>query len=203
MCGAESTLTAACRHHDCTGGVENRTLVIPRLARDTVAAFLATRARCRGRPPRRPSRYLSPTASTWSSTPTPAPVISYTILEYSGGVGRGSANGIVDTPSHNPPGDGGFKYNYRAPARLRARARRRPGDQSRGDPLLGLGLGVDRSAAPAPRPSTGSAERMVDRLKRTCRSPACVGMPIPASRTRTGSNSARPAAADSRDMFAP
>jgi hypothetical protein len=42
-----------------------------------------------------------------------------------------------------------------------------------------LGLGVDRSAAPAPRPSTGSAERMVDRLKRTCRSPACVGMPIP------------------------
>jgi hypothetical protein len=42
-----------------------------------------------------------------------------------------------------------------------------------------LGLGVDRSAAPAPRPSTGSAEGMVDRLKRTCRSPACVGMPIP------------------------
>jgi phosphoglucomutase len=42
---------------------------------------------------------------------TPTPVISHAILEYNGGDGRGTADGIVVTPSHNPPGDGGFKYN--------------------------------------------------------------------------------------------
>jgi phosphoglucomutase len=41
---------------------------------------------------------------------TPTPVISHAILEYNG-QGRGRADGIVVTPSHNPPGDGGFKYN--------------------------------------------------------------------------------------------
>jgi phosphoglucomutase len=42
---------------------------------------------------------------------TPTPVISHAILEYNRGDGRGTADGIVVTPSHNPPGDGGFKYN--------------------------------------------------------------------------------------------
>jgi phosphoglucomutase len=42
---------------------------------------------------------------------TPTPVISHAILEYNRGGGRGTADGIVVTPSHNPPGDGGFKYN--------------------------------------------------------------------------------------------
>jgi phosphoglucomutase len=41
---------------------------------------------------------------------TPTPVISHAILEYNSR-GDGRADGIVVTPSHNPPGDGGFKYN--------------------------------------------------------------------------------------------
>ena len=41
---------------------------------------------------------------------TPTPVISHAILEYNRS-DRGTADGIVVTPSHNPPGDGGFKYN--------------------------------------------------------------------------------------------
>jgi len=42
---------------------------------------------------------------------TPTPVISNAILEYNAGRSSGLADGIVITPSHNPPADGGFKYN--------------------------------------------------------------------------------------------
>ena len=42
---------------------------------------------------------------------TPTPVISHAILTYNRDGNRGTADGIVVTPSHNPPGDGGFKYN--------------------------------------------------------------------------------------------
>ena len=42
---------------------------------------------------------------------TPTPVISHAILSYNRGRERGLADGIVVTPSHNPPEDGGFKYN--------------------------------------------------------------------------------------------
>ena len=42
---------------------------------------------------------------------TPTPVISHAILTYNRGHKRGLADGIVITPSHNPPHDGGFKYN--------------------------------------------------------------------------------------------
>ena len=42
---------------------------------------------------------------------TPTPVISRQILSYNRGRDRGLADGIVITPSHNPPTDGGFKYN--------------------------------------------------------------------------------------------
>ena len=42
---------------------------------------------------------------------TPTPVISYAILAYNRGRSSGQADGVVITPSHNPPGDGGFKYN--------------------------------------------------------------------------------------------
>jgi phosphoglucomutase len=44
-------------------------------------------------------------------TATPTPVISHAILTHNHGGGTGTADGIVVTPSHNPPGDGGFKYN--------------------------------------------------------------------------------------------
>jgi phosphoglucomutase len=42
---------------------------------------------------------------------TPTPVISHAILTYNHGRSAGLADGIVITPSHNPPEDGGFKYN--------------------------------------------------------------------------------------------
>jgi len=42
---------------------------------------------------------------------TPTPVISHAILTYNRGRTTGLADGIVITPSHNPPPDGGFKYN--------------------------------------------------------------------------------------------
>ena len=42
---------------------------------------------------------------------TPTPVISHAILVHNRGRTTGLADGIVITPSHNPPGDGGFKYN--------------------------------------------------------------------------------------------
>lgn len=42
---------------------------------------------------------------------TPTPVISHAILTYNRGRTEGLGDGIVITPSHNPPQDGGFKYN--------------------------------------------------------------------------------------------
>jgi phosphoglucomutase len=42
---------------------------------------------------------------------TPTPAISQAILQYNRGRKTGLADGIVITPSHNPPDDGGFKYN--------------------------------------------------------------------------------------------
>ncbi|MEO7767635.1 MAG: hypothetical protein ABIS01_09420, partial [Ferruginibacter sp.] len=42
---------------------------------------------------------------------TPTPVISHAILQYNKERKTGLADGIVITPSHNPPDDGGFKYN--------------------------------------------------------------------------------------------
>ena len=42
---------------------------------------------------------------------TPTPVISHAILTYHKGRTSGLADGVVVTPSHNPPEDGGFKYN--------------------------------------------------------------------------------------------
>ncbi len=42
---------------------------------------------------------------------TPTPLISHAILTHNRGRNSGLADGIVITPSHNPPEDGGFKYN--------------------------------------------------------------------------------------------
>jgi phosphoglucomutase len=42
---------------------------------------------------------------------TPTPAVSHAILRANRGKGNGLADGIVVTPSHNPPRDGGFKYN--------------------------------------------------------------------------------------------
>src|SRR5215831_9486909 len=42
---------------------------------------------------------------------TPTPALSGAILRYNQGREGGLADGVVITPSHNPPEDGGFKYN--------------------------------------------------------------------------------------------
>jgi phosphoglucomutase len=50
-------------------------------------------------------------AALWSSRATPTPVISHAILTYNSKQKGNFADGIVITPSHNPPEDGGIKYN--------------------------------------------------------------------------------------------
>lgn len=42
---------------------------------------------------------------------TPTPALSHAILEFNRGRSQGLADGVVITPSHNPPRDGGLKYN--------------------------------------------------------------------------------------------
>ena len=42
---------------------------------------------------------------------TPTPAVSHAILTHNRGRTSGLGDGIVITPSHNPPEDGGFKYN--------------------------------------------------------------------------------------------
>jgi phosphoglucomutase len=42
---------------------------------------------------------------------TPTPAVSHAILTYNRGRKTGLADGVIITPSHNPPQDGGFKYN--------------------------------------------------------------------------------------------
>lgn len=51
------------------------------------------------------------TMIAWDFSYTPTPVISHAILTYNRDRRSGLADGIVITPSHNPPEDGGFKYN--------------------------------------------------------------------------------------------
>lgn len=53
--------------------------------------------------------FIAPTAGYAQYTPTP--VVSHAILTYNRGRSSGLADGIIITPSHNPPSDGGFKYN--------------------------------------------------------------------------------------------
>ena len=53
--------------------------------------------------------FIAPTEGYAQYTPTP--VISHAILAHNQGRTSGLADGIIITPSHNPPSDGGFKYN--------------------------------------------------------------------------------------------
>ncbi len=75
----------------------------------------STRMRCRGR---RCDSALEVLAANGVETMiatddeyTPTPAISHAILAYNRGRTAGLADGIVITPSHNPPDNGGFKYN--------------------------------------------------------------------------------------------
>ena len=88
---------------------------------------------------------------------TPTPVISRAILAYNGGRSNHLADGIVITPSHNPPDDGGFKYNppNGGPADTDVTA----WVQNRANDLLRLGLdGVKRIPFAAARSSSSTHE---------------------------------------------
>jgi phosphoglucomutase len=71
---------------------------------------------------------------------TPTPVISHAILVYNRNRQDGWADGIVITPSHNPPEDGGFKYNppNGGPAIRRSRAGYRIGQTISCEPAIAM-----------------------------------------------------------------
>ena len=85
---------------------------------------------------------------------TPTPVLSHAILRYNAQRTDGLADGVIITPSHNPPEDGGFKYN--PPTGGPADAATTGQIQDRANELLETGLqGVSaarRSCRPAGRP---------------------------------------------------
>jgi phosphoglucomutase len=93
---------------------------------------------------------------------TPTPAISYAILTYNRDRKTGLADGIVVTPSHNPPEDGGFKYN--PPHGGPAEGEITRGIQIRANELLAGGLsGVKRWALEkALRASTTHRHNYVD-----------------------------------------
>ena len=74
---------------------------------------------------------------------TPTPVISRAILVYNRGRTAGPADGIVITPSHNPPEDGGFKYNPPNGGPADTNVTRWIGDRAN-ELLLGDNVGVKR-----------------------------------------------------------
>ncbi len=89
---------------------------------------------------------------------TPTPVISHAILTYNRGRTSGLADGVVITPSHNPPRDGGFKYN--PPSGGPAGTDTTRGIQDRANALLADGLaGVQRMTYERARAAATTHER--------------------------------------------
>lgn len=93
---------------------------------------------------------------------TPTPAVSHAILAHNRGRSSGLADGVVVTPSHNPPADGGFKYN--PPNGGPAGSEATSWIQDRANELIEGGLkGVRRIpytralAAPAPAATTSLA----------------------------------------------
>ncbi|GGK91749.1 phosphoglucomutase (alpha-D-glucose-1,6-bisphosphate-dependent) [Mangrovihabitans endophyticus] len=83
---------------------------------------------------------------------TPTPALSHAILRHNRGRSTGLADGVVVTPSHNPPADGGFKYNppHGGPADTAATS----WIQDRANALIAEGLkGVRRVSAAGARAS--------------------------------------------------
>lgn len=79
--------------------------------------------------------------------PTPTPAVSNAILSHNRGRTDGLADGIVITPSHNPPRDGGFKYNppHGGPADSDATSV----IEARANELIASGAEIERVAYPA------------------------------------------------------
>ncbi|HUK18818.1 MAG TPA: phosphoglucomutase (alpha-D-glucose-1,6-bisphosphate-dependent) [Bryobacteraceae bacterium] len=73
---------------------------------------------------------------------TPTPALSHAILKHNRGKTQAQADGIVITPSHNPPTDGGFKYN--PPSGGPADSGTTKSIQDRANAILAAGLGEVR-----------------------------------------------------------
>jgi phosphoglucomutase len=80
---------------------------------------------------------------------TPTPALSRAILSFNNGLREGLSDGIIITPSHNPPRDGGFKYN--PPHGGPADSDVTDGIQNRANGLLRVGTEVRRLAYDAAR----------------------------------------------------
>lgn len=80
---------------------------------------------------------------------TPTPVISHAILKANRSGGSGSADGLILTPSHNPPEDGGIKYNppHGGPAGSEVTAV----IEARANEILAVGDAVERLSPEAAR----------------------------------------------------
>lgn len=76
---------------------------------------------------------------------TPTPLVSHAILTHNRGRSAGLADGVVITPSHNPPEDGGFKYN--PPSGGPADTAATKAIEARANELLAGGLGGVRRVA--------------------------------------------------------
>jgi phosphoglucomutase len=92
---------------------------------------------------------------------TPTPAVSRAILAHNRGRGSGLADGVVVTPSHNPPDDGGFKYN--PPNGGPADTDATKWIQDRANALIGAGLKEVRRV-PAERARTSEAVQGFDFL---------------------------------------
>ena len=79
--------------------------------------------------------------------PTPTPAVSHAILTHNRDDGGARADGIVITPSHNPPEDGGFKYNPPTGGPADTTVTRWIQDEA--NQLLGGGLADVRRLSPA------------------------------------------------------
>ncbi|WP_091742827.1 phosphoglucomutase (alpha-D-glucose-1,6-bisphosphate-dependent) [Phenylobacterium immobile] len=92
---------------------------------------------------------------------TPTPAISRSILAYNRGRDRGLADGVLITPSHNPPRDGGFKYN--PPSGGPADSDATKAIATRANELLAAGnTGVRRVSFTEARAAAGAADFLGD-----------------------------------------
>ena len=95
---------------------------------------------------------------------TPTPAVSHAILTFNRGRDGDLADGIVVTPSHNPPRDGGFKYNppNGGPADTDATGV----IAKRANEILRDGLKAREAGAAGPRAADRAAPRLHGRLRR-------------------------------------
>ncbi|MFJ1779006.1 phosphoglucomutase (alpha-D-glucose-1,6-bisphosphate-dependent) [Streptomyces anulatus] len=88
---------------------------------------------------------------------TPTPAVSHAVLTYNRGRTEHLADGIVVTPSHNPPADGGFKYN--PPNGGPAASDATSWIQDRANALIEAGMGVVRRMPYAQALAAGTTHR--------------------------------------------